>query len=88
MEAAHEAHRIVTPSRPLTPSQPFRELSHDQNHKRLLVRNVFSGDLRVRVPGHRDQSARRLRVRRNVPVRAGLHLPGLVTLVAFGFTSA
>ena len=75
MEAAHEAHRSVTHSRPLTPSQPFKELSHDQNHKRLFVRSLFSGYLQVRVPGHRDQSAGRLRMRRNVPVRPGLHLP-------------
>ena len=75
MEAAHEAHRRVTHSRPLTPSQPFKELSHDQNHKRLFVRNLFSGYLQVRVPGHRDQSAGRLCMRRNVPVRPGLRLP-------------
>ena len=75
MEAAHEAHRIATHSRPLTPSQRFKELSHDQNHKRLFVRNLFRGHLQVRVPGHREQSARRLRMRRNVPVRPGLHLP-------------
>jgi hypothetical protein len=62
----------------LTPSQPFKELSNDENDQRLFVRDVFRDGLRVRMPGWRDQSARRLQLRRDMPLRPRLHVSNLV----------